>query len=283
MSAPAAYKIQEACAYLQQFASNIPLPKIAVVLGSGQSDASFILEEGRSTPYQHIPHFPVSKVHGHDNACHIGFCGNTPLWILGGRSHLYEGFGLDEVTFATRVLAAMGVRIWLQINASGGICPEYRVGDIVLVADHINLSGQNPLVGCFSSDLPSPFIDMQHVYTPSLRSLFKDCAKELQWHPLQEGTYAWVSGPSYETPAEIRMLKALGADLVGMSTIPEVVIAKQLGMQNCVLSVVTNQASGLTTEILHHEDVAIRGKQAIDRLSLLLQSAIPKCAQMDTI
>lgn len=230
-------------------------PDVAMTLGSGLSDAFGQPEGGITIPCSEIPGFPVPTIAGHSGEFWIGpLCGKTVL-VQRGRAHYYEGNSIEDVSFATRMFALMGIPTLIVTNASGAINPSYQAGDLVLLTDHINMLGVNPLRGANIEELGPRFPDMSAAYTPALRSMAKSVALSEKIE-VKEGVYLAALGPSYETPAEIRGFHAMGADLVGMSTVPEVIVAAHAGMQVLGLSIATNLAAGVDPDAtLTHEEV----------------------------
>jgi purine-nucleoside phosphorylase len=249
-------------------------PSIAVVLGSGLGELAGRLVDPTVIPYGRIPHFPRPSVAGHEGNLVAGGFEAHPhparLWVLQGRFHLYEGHDLDAVTFPVRVLQRLGVSTLILTAATGGINTALRPGDIVCLADHLNLIGANPLRGPNDDRFGVRFPDMTQVYSPTLRSIAREAAEQLGLG-LVSGVYACVSGPSYETPAEIRMLRTLGADVVGMSTVPEAIVARHCGMAVLGLALVSNMAAGVLGEPITHEDVLRAGRAAAPRLGQLIE------------
>jgi len=230
-------------------------PRVAVTLGSGLSAAFGTPDGGRLIPCSEIPGFPVPTVAGHAGEFWAGRIGETPVLVQRGRTHVYEGRALDDVVFAPRLFSLVGARRLVVTNASGAINPDFRAGDLVLITDHINMLGANPLRGPNLDELGPRFPDMSVAYTPELRDLAKDVAAA-EGIELKEGVYVAALGPSYETPAEIRAFHTMGADLVGMSTVPEVIAAAHAGMEVLGLSIATNLAAGVNPEAtLNHEEV----------------------------
>ena len=230
-------------------------PRVAVTLGSGLSAAFGIPDGGVQIPCGEIPGFPVPTVVGHAGEFWAGRIGETPVLVQRGRAHYYEGLSLEDVTFATRLFALIGAKTLVVTNASGAINADFRAGDLVLISDHINMLGANPLRGPNLEELGPRFPDMSASYTPKLRELAKEVAGGLGIE-VKEGVYVAALGPSYETPAEIRAFGVMGADLVGMSTVPEVIAAAHAGMEVLGLSVATNLAAGVNPEAtLDHEEV----------------------------
>jgi len=230
-------------------------PRVAMTLGSGISEAFRLPEEGIRIPWSDIPGFPLPTVAGHAGDFWAGRIARMPVLIQRGRTHYYEGRSLDDVVFATRLFAVLGVKILIATNAAGGINTAYQSGDIVLITDHINMLGVNPLRGPNVDDLGPRFPDMSKAYAPSLCEMAKQAASDENIE-LKEGVYVAAMGPSYETPAEIRAFRALGGDLAGMSTVPEVIAARHAGIDVLGLSMVTNLAAGVDPNAtLTHEEV----------------------------
>jgi purine-nucleoside phosphorylase len=223
-------------------------PKLAIILGSGFRHAAAELRAERELSYEEIPGFPPPTVVGHAGKLLFGHLGGTPVLILSGRAHYYEGHSMDRVTFAVRTLAAFGIQDLLLTNAAGGINKNFRKGEFMVVTDHINFMGISPLRGC------SNFMDMSQVYDPHLNDLLAKAAAERKIK-LRRGVYIAVCGPNYETPAEIRAFAKLGADAVGMSTVPEAIVARQWGLNVAAVSCITNPAAGLSKGPLSHAEV----------------------------
>jgi purine-nucleoside phosphorylase len=228
-------------------------PTLAIVLGSGFHHVLTELRVERKISYAKIPGFPVPTVSGHTGELYFGHLGKTPVMVLSGRAHFYEGHSMERVTFAVRALAAFGIRDLLLTNAAGGINKKFRAGDFMVLADHINLMGANPLRGPAVPDRPR-FVDMTQVYDAKLRALLFRAGKSCNLR-LQRGVYLAVSGPSYETPAEIRAFARLGADAVGMSTVPEAMVARQCGLNVAAVSCITKEAAGIGKGKLSHAEV----------------------------
>ena len=228
-------------------------PALAIVLGSGFHHALAELRVETKIPCAKIPGFPKPTVSGHAGDLCFGHFGKTPVLVLSGRAHFYEGHPMERVTFAVRTLAAFGVTDLLLTNAAGGINKKFRAGDFMVLTDHINLMGVNPLRGPAIAGLPR-FVDLTETYDQKLRGLLFKAGKASKLK-LQRGVYLAVSGPSYETPAEIRAFAALGADAVGMSTVPEAVVARQCGLRVAAVSCITNLAAGISPENLSHAEV----------------------------
>jgi purine-nucleoside phosphorylase len=241
-------------------------PELAIVLGSGFAHAATVVEDASAFPFAAIPGFVPVSVPGHQGVLLLGTLAGLPVVVLSGRLHYYEGHDLDTVTFPIRVMAALGARAVLLTNAAGGIRPDLAPGSFVVIRDHLNMMGVHPLRGARGD---SGFIDLTDAYAPALRRMAQR-AGELEDIHLKDGVYAAVSGPSYETPAEIRALAALGADLVGMSTVPETIVARQLGLRVVAVSCVTNRAAGLGAPIQHEEVLRI-GRQTASQAAALLR------------
>ncbi len=269
--------IEQAAEFIR---ARCPLPpRVGLVLGSGLG--GFAAELGDSTviPYARIPHWPIATAEGHAGNLILGRLENVELAVMAGRAHLYEGYRPDQVVFGIRVLARLGMHRLVLTNAAGGINPAFSRGALVLISDHINLQGSNPLVGPNLDALGPRFPDMTEAYSAELRRIARQTAAELGI-PLQEGVYAAMLGPSYETPAEIRFLRAIGADLVGMSTVPEVIAARHMGIGVLAISCVTNMAAGLAPGPLSHREVLETGERVRTTLVRLLKALLPRLAPL---
>ena len=253
-------------------------PTVAIVLGSGLGGFADEMTEAVRISYNDIPHFARSTAVGHAGQLVMGNIGECPVVVMQGRVHLYEGYPVRSVVFPMRVFSRMGVRAAILTNAAGGINPEYGQGRLVAISDHINLQGQNPLVGQEDPNLGLRFIDMSEAYSRDYRRMAIDAGKRLGI-PVGEGVYAAMLGPSYETPAEIRFLRTVGADLVGMSTVPEVIVARQMGMKVLAISCVTNMAAGTTDAPINHEEVLEIGKKIAGQFKALLREVVPLIAK----
>lgn len=254
-------------------------PKIGVVLGSGLGAFADTIANSVRIPYQDIPDFPTSTAVGHAGELVAGVIGVNgravgDVVIMSGRFHLYEGYTAREATAGIRLFRELGVERVILTNAAGGINPAFSKGALVLISDHINLQGTNPLIGPNDDSLGPRFPDMTEAYSPTLRQKAKQTAEQVGL-VLKEGVYAGLLGPNYETPAEIRYLKAIGADLVGMSTVAETIAANQMGMKVLGISCVTNLAAGLTSEKLEHQDVLDVGKKVSGTFMKLLTALLP--------
>jgi purine-nucleoside phosphorylase len=250
-------------------------PRIAVVLGTGLGAFAEELEDRLEIPYGDIPHWPQSTAVGHAGKLVFGRLGALEVAVLSGRVHLYEGYTPAQVTFGVRVLARRGVRLMVFTNAAGGINLAFARGALVLISDHINLQGSNPLTGPNDDSLGPRFPDMSEAYSAPLRSIARQVARELDIQ-LSEGVYAAVPGPSFETPAEIRCLRAIGADLVGMSTVPEVIAANHMGLKVLAISCVTNMAAGILPQKITHQEVLETGEMVRETLVRFLKALLPR-------
>ncbi|MBL8919426.1 MAG: purine-nucleoside phosphorylase [Myxococcaceae bacterium] len=245
-------------------------PKVGLILGSGLGAFADSLTKSVSIPYADLPDFPRSSVAGHAGKLVLGFHeGTLPVVTMQGRVHSYEGYAPWQVGFPARVLCRLGIKALVVTNAAGGINTGFAVGDLMAITDHLNLSGSNPLVGPNDEVLGPRFPDMSHAYDPGFLDLLRAAAKAEQV-PLREGVYVSLSGPSYETPAEIRMLRTLGADAVGMSTVPEVIVAAHMGVKVTGISCITNLAAGLSKQKLSHAEVSETADRVKDVFSRLL-------------
>jgi len=250
-------------------------PQIGLVLGSGLGAFADELTDAARIPYSQIPSFPRSTAVGHAGQMVIGKCGNIPVAAMQGRVHLYEGYSAQEVTFPTRVLGRMGIRALILTNAAGGINLQYKQGALVLISDHINLQGHNPLTGANDERFGPRFPDMTQAYWKPYRQLVLAAARKAG-KEVTEGVYAAVLGPSYETPAEIRYLRTIGADLVGMSTISETIAARHMGIKVLAISCVTNMAAGILDQPLNHEEVLETGRRVQGDFVGLLRAVLPE-------
>ena len=245
------------------------LPEVGMILGSGLGDYADTLEDPVRIAYRDIPNFPVPTVPGHSGAMVFGRKQGKTVVVLQGRIHYYEGLFQQEVTLPVRVLAALGVKTLVLTNACGGVKLSFKPGDLMLIRDHINFSGSNPLIGPNLDAFGPRFPDMSDLYTASLRAAIREKAAAAGIS-LQEGVYAMYSGPNYETPAEIRMFRVLGADVVGMSTVPEALVAGHCGMQVVGISCITNMAAGVLPQKLSHSEVMETAALVRDRFCALL-------------
>jgi len=277
-------QVSEAAAFLRLMLGPAQ-PRVAIVLGSGLGAVADAVTEPVAVPYSAIPHFPRSTVEGHSGQIVAGSLGGVPVIVMQGRVHFYEGYSPLEVTFPMRVLGALGIRAVVLTNAAGGIAEGYRTGQLVALSDHINLMGWNPLVGpneprfSVQSGAGLRFFDMTEAYSKRLRALAREAAAA-EKETLDEGVYLAVSGPSFETPAEIRAFRSLGATLVGMSTVPETIVARHMGIEVLAISCVTNLAAGLSATPLSHEEVQETGRRVERRLVRLLNRLAPAIATL---
>ena len=252
-------------------------PKIALVLGSGLGAFADELTDAVGIPYEKIPHFPRSTAVGHAGVLVIGKVGGIAVAAMKGRVHLYEGYSAREVAFAMRVFGRLGIRSVILTNAAGGINLEFKQGALVVIRDHINLQGANPLIGPNDERFGPRFPDMTQAYWRPYREIALAEAKRLGIEA-HEGVYAALTGPSYETPAEIRYLRTIGADLVGMSTVPEVIVANHMGIRVLGISCVTNMAAGILDRPLDHSEVLATGERVKGQFVALLRAVLPRIA-----
>ena len=251
---------------------------VAVVLGSGLASVADRLTGARAAPYASLPGFPETTVAGHPGRLVVGTLAERKVMLLCGRVHGYEGYPAAEVGFSVRVAAALGVRTLIATNAAGGVDPALLPGEIVAISDQINLTSQSPLTGPNDERLGPRFLDMTDAYAPGLRAIAAAASQKVLGKPLREAIYAGKAGPAYETPAEVRLLRTLGAGLVGMSTVLEVIAARHAGLAVLGLSLVANHAAGVTGEPLRHEDVtraAAAGANALGRLVTAVVAGLP--------
>lgn len=253
---------------------------VALVLGSGLAAVADHLEKPRSAVYASLPGFPETTVAGHPGRVVVGTVAGRKVMVLCGRVHGYEGYDPREVGFGVRVAAALGVQTLVVTNASGGVDPSLRPGEVVAISDHINLTGGSPLTGPNDERLGPRFVDMTTCYPRFLRDLAAEQAQATLGYPLREAIYAGMAGPSYETPAEVRMLRILGAGLVGMSTVHEVIAARHSGLDVLGLSIVANHAAGVVNETLKHEEVTRAAGAAAGALGKLVTAVIAALPQV---
>jgi len=252
-------------------------PVLGLILGSGLGAYADSFQNRTAIPFNDLSHFPSSTVLGHSGNLVIGNAEGVPAVALQGRVHLYEGYSVSEVAFPARVLGALGIRHLIVTNAAGGINTAFRPGDLMLITDHINLMGTNPLIGPNMDELGPRFPDMSESYDGAMRSIAQEVARQ-RGIVLREGVYIDLLGPSYETPAEIRMFRTLGADAVGMSTIPEVIVANHMGIRVLGISCITNMAAGILPQKLTHQEVMDTTERVREEFQLLLQGIIPRLA-----
>ena len=253
-------------------------PLIGFVLGSGLGAFAESLENARTVPYEVLDHIPKSTVAGHAGRFVTGSVGEVEVAVLSGRAHFYEGHTLAELTIGVRALVALGCQAIVVTNAAGGIHTEYQPGDLMVIVDHLNLHWQNPLRGPHDERMGIRFLDMSLAYDRRLRRCLHKASRKQSLH-LHDGVYACVPGPSYETPAEVRMLRTLGADAVGMSTVYEVIAARHAGARTLGLSLISNQAAGITDAKLSHEEVTVTAQSVAAATVQLLNDFIPLAAE----
>ncbi|KKI93084.1 purine nucleoside phosphorylase [Bacillus sp. SA1-12] len=265
--------IKEAASYLKEKYQETP--KIGLILGSGLGVLADEIEQPVKIPYHEIPNFPVSTVEGHAGQLVFGRLNGANVVAMQGRFHFYEGYSLDKVTAPVRVMKELGVKTLIVTNAAGGINESFEAGDLMLITDHINNMGTNPLIGPNDSNIGVRFPDMSESYSRNLRELAKNTANELNIK-LQEGVYVANTGPSYETPAEVRALRIIGGDAVGMSTVPEVIIARHAGINVLGISCISNMAAGILDQPLSHDEVMETTEKVRVNFLMLVKSIIEK-------
>jgi purine-nucleoside phosphorylase len=268
-------RANDAATYIRQ--QSTMEPKIALVLGSGLGGFASELAEQTVIHYAQIPHFPLTGAEGHAGNLVIGKIGGVPVAAMQGRVHLYEGHPLQRVTFPMRVFARLGIKAVLLTNAAGGISARLKQGCLVVLKDHINLQGSNPLIGPNEARFGPRFPDMTEAYAKDYRAMAMEEGRRVGID-IFEGVYAGLTGPSYETPAEIHYLRAIGADTVGMSTVPEVIVARHCGMKVLAISCVTNMAAGMEDRPLTHQEVLEIGEKVKTQFVDLLRGVIPRMA-----
>lgn len=270
-------QVQETARTIRDRAGSLS-PKVGIILGSGLGDFADGFEGKVVIPYEDLPHFPRSSVPGHAGRLVLGRVRGEPVVAMQGRVHVYEGHSPAQVAFPARVLCALGLHSLVVTNAAGGVNLGFQVGDLMVITDHLNLSGSNPLNGPNDDRLGPRFPDMTTAYPEALRAQLLDSAARVGV-ALKQGVYAILAGPSYETPAEIRMLRTLGADAVGMSTVPEVIAANHMGVRVAGVSCITNLAAGIGGKPLSHEEVAETAQQVKGRFTRLLEDFLPTVAR----
>ncbi len=264
-------KVKEAADAVRSRVSEVPA--IAIILGSGLGDFAGSLGNAVSMPYDTLPHWPVSRVIGHEGRLVVGVSTGKTIAALAGRSHPYEGHDMRTVTFAVRVLGVLGVKTLILTNAAGGVNTSFSQGALMVIDDHINLMGDNPLVGANDDRFGQRFPDMTEVYSHRLRAVADRAANALDFK-IPHGVYAALLGPSYETPAEIRYLRTIGADVVGMSTVPEAIAARHMGIEVLGISCITNMAAGVLPQPLDHSEVMETAKRVRGQFISLLEGII---------
>lgn len=256
-------------------------PRAAVVLGSGLGGVADAINDAIEIPYDEIPYFVTSTVQGHAGKLIMGSCDGVDVVLMKGRVHFYEGYAMEEVTLPVRVFNVMGIRTLVLTNAAGGAAPHLKPGSLMAITDHINLMGENPLRGANDERFGPRFPDLTSVYTPAYLEAAHEVAREIGV-VLAEGVYMALRGPSYETPAEIRMMRKLGADAVGMSTVPESIVARHCAMNVLAISCITNVAAGLTASEINHTEVMEVGERAGKQLAELIVRVIPRLVSAHT-
>ncbi|WP_397547538.1 purine-nucleoside phosphorylase [Rhodothermus marinus] len=269
-------QVEEAAAYIRERTQL--RPRLGIILGTGLGELAREIEAETTLPYDEIPHFPLSTVESHHGRLIIGHLSGVPVYALQGRFHLYEGYTPRQVTFPVRVLATLGIDTLFISNAAGGMNPLFRRGDLMLITDHINLQGQNPLVGPNVDEWGPRFPDMSEPYDPELRRLAEEKALELGIK-LQQGVYVAVLGPNLETKAEYRFLRLIGADAVGMSTVPEVIVARHMNLRVMAVSVITDECFPDALEPLSLEAVLAAAAEAEPRLTRLMKAVVEAVGQ----
>lgn len=266
-------KLEASSTYIKKQLGETKVPKVAITLGSGLGLFCDSLTDKIEISYEDIPHFHAPTVAGHSGKMVIGNSGETKVLALQGRIHAYEGHSLDDVVYATRLIKYLGATNLILTNASGGMNVKYREGDLVLITDHINFTGMNPLLGKNIDELGPRFPDMSTTWTPELQNVVKEAAKKIGYH-LKTGVYFGVMGPSYETPSEIKMFQNLGADMVGMSTVAEAIAARHCGLKLAGISCITNMAAGIHEGELDHNDIKDQASRIKDTFVNLLTESI---------
>ena len=255
------------------------VPKVAIVLGSGLGDYAEQIKVVTEVPYSSIEGFPVSTVPGHAGKFIFGYIDELPVVCMKGRVHFYEGYDITDVVLPTRLMKLLGAEILFLTNAAGGVNTSFHAGDLMLIRDHIALFAPNPLIGANIDELGTRFPDMSNVYDKQLQQIIRDTAKENNIY-LQEGIYAQLTGPSFETPADIRMMRTLGSDAVGMSTVVEATAANHMGMRICGISCISNLAAGMTDNPLTHEEVQEAADMAAPNFKKLVTESVKKFAEV---
>ncbi len=272
-------KLGTAAEYIQKIHKTSP--KIGIVLGSGLGSFVDSIENSKIIPYSDIPYFRDTTVEGHEGRVILGNIGGSEIVVLQGRLHAYEGLPMEEIVFPVRVLATLGIDQLILTNAAGGINTDYKPGDLVLIDDHINMMGKNPLIGPNIIELGPRFPDMTHAYDSSLKEVMETAAKSQNYN-IKRGVYAGLLGPTYETPAEIKMLRAIGADMVGMSTVPESIAANHLGLKVLGISCITNMAAGIENAPLSHDEVKEQALKVMSTFVNLLNGTIVEMGKIES-
>lgn len=265
--------IEETLTYLKKHITTSP--ETAIILGTGLGNLVNDIEVELEIPYDRIPHFPVSTVEGHSGKFILGKLGGKEILAMQGRFHFYEGYSMQQVTFPIRVMKALGIKTLFVSNAAGGINPTFEIGDLMMITDHINRFPEHPLRGKNYNELGPRFPDMSDAYSRRLRTLAKTIAQELGIN-LKEGVYVGTSGPTYETPAEYRFFRIIGGDAVGMSTVPEVIVAKHAGMEVFAISVITDLGVEGLVEEVSHEEVQRAALAAQPKMTAIMRTLIQR-------
>lgn len=270
-------KLKQTTAFLET--KNKSKPRVGIVLGSGLGVFVDKIENKVIIPYNEIPHFRKTTVEGHQGQMIFGTVNGTPIVALQGRFHLYEGHDMEDVVYPIRLMGHLGVERVILTNAAGGVNLKYQPGDLIIIEDHLNLMGRNPLIGPNDNSLGPRFPDMGHAYNKEMNSILENVSEKLG-KKLARGVYAGVLGPTYETPAEIRMIRTLGGDMVGMSTVPETIAAHHMGMKVCGITCVTNMGAGILDQQLKHEDIKDEAMKAMNHFTSILNVAISEFAKL---
>lgn len=249
-------------------------PEIGLILGSGLGDLANDVENAIKIPYENIPNFPVSTVEGHAGQLVYGDLSGKKVIILQGRFHYYEGYDLQTVTYPVRIFKELGVKTLIVTNAAGGVNTSFQPGDLMIITDHLNLTGENPLIGHNIAAHGPRFVDMSETYSKRGQHILREAAAQIGLH-LQQGVYTWFTGPTYETPAEIRYVRTIGGDAVGMSTVPEAIVAKHCGLEVLGITCITNLAAGMQTS-LNHEEVMEISQKVKPQFKQLIQTTLTK-------
>lgn len=259
--------------YIKEKTGNF-IPDIALVLGSGLGEFTKNLD-GITLPYEEIPGFKTSTVKGHNGSLFFTTLFDKKIVVMQGRLHFYEGYKLSDITYPVKIFKMLGVKTLILTNAAGSLRGDFKPSDLMLISDHINFTAQNPLIGKNDDTLGERFPDMSNIYTDSLRDLVKKCATESEIE-LKEGVYVMTTGPSYETPSEVKMFRILGGSAVGMSTVPEAIVSNYLGLKTIGISLITNYASGISKNKLSHDEVVEVGRVATQKFTKLINAIINK-------
>ena len=268
-------RVDGAASYIRGEMSGHVLPYICIVLGSGLGPLASMVEVIKEISYKDIPGFPVSTAPGHKGSLIIGKLEDKNVFLMNGRFHYYEGYPMETVTFYVRVMGRLGVKALFLTNASGGICVDYKVPELVAITDHLSFNAEPVLRGPNIEEFGTRFPDQCHVYDPALTDLLVNCARDLKIR-ISRGVYAYSKGPQYETPAEIRALRTMGADCVGMSTVPEAIAASHMGIRVVAMSCITNMAAGMTGNPLSEQEVLDNARLASDNSCALVKEFIKR-------